>query len=77
MFSFEFATGVSLDHHLISRVMGVLTSRGILGLVVLCDAVLLPLLDALPIGFKEMFSRASWPKASCVGVACVVVCTIH
>ena len=26
---------------------------------------------------KEMFNRASRPNASCVGVACVVVCTIH
>ena len=51
-FSFEFATGVSLDHYLISRVVGVLTSCGIFGFVVLDDAVLFPLLDALPIGFK-------------------------
>ena len=51
-FSLEFATGVSLCHCLISRVMGVLTLCSIFGFVVLCDAVLFPLLNALPIGFE-------------------------
>ena len=51
-FSFEFATGVSFDHHLISRVTGVLTSRGILGFVILNDAMLFALLDVLPTGFE-------------------------
>ena len=52
MFSFKFATGVSLDHCLISMVMGALASRIVFGFVILHNAVLFPLLNVLPIGFK-------------------------
>ena len=73
--TFVFTTGVGLDHYLISRMVCMLTSSGILGFVVLEYAMLLTCFDVLPVGFKGdvKSSNASLPNANCVGVACVAV----
>ena len=65
--SFELAAGVSLYHNLIARLVDMLASRGIFGFVVLKDAMLLPFLDALPIGFERHIEERVAPKGYIAG----------
>ena len=60
--SFELAAGVSLYHNLIARLVDMLSSRGIFGFVVLKDAMLLPFLNVLPIGFERHIKKRVSPK---------------
>ena len=51
--SFKFPAGVSLNHDLVSDLVGVVSALGVFALVVLQDAVLLPFLDALPVSLER------------------------
>ena len=51
--SFELATRVSLNHHLVSDLIGVVDASLVFSLVVLKDAVLLPCLDVLPVCYER------------------------
>ena len=66
-------------HNPISRLVGVFLLCGILTYVVLDDAVHFLLFNVMAIGYKQYVycSRALRPKTSCVGVTCVMVCTIE